>query len=113
MRVLLDENLPVELIGDFNGHECAHVVSIGWAGTQNGDLLAKAESAGFNVLLTLDSGIPKQHDLSRRSLAVVLVKPEGQGPASVRALVEKILVALDSCKSGEVITVSNRRRAQP
>ena len=40
MRVVLDENMPEALAGDFVGHECNHVVRLGWAGIKNGALLA-------------------------------------------------------------------------
>jgi len=110
MRVLLDENFPLELVKDFIGHECAHVVSLGWKGTKNGELLALAVDAGFDVLLTFDAGIPKDHDISKRSIAVYVVQPEGQGPRATRALVGQILIALGSCEPGQVITISNRSR---
>ncbi len=109
MRVLLDENFPLELVKDFIGHDCAHVVAIGWKGTKNGELLTKAELAGFSVILTFDAGIPKDHDITSRRIAVYVVQPEGQGPAATRALVGEILVALGSCHPGQVLTFSNRK----
>jgi len=113
MRVLLDENFPLELVKDFIGHECAHVVAIGWKGTQNGELLAQAEEAGFDVLLTFDAGIPRDHDITKRMIAVYVVQPEGQGPSATRALVGEILIALSSCEPGQVLTITNRTRKRP
>lgn len=110
MRLLLDENFPVDLVQEFVGHECAHVVSMGWQGTKNGALLAKAEEAGFHVLITLDTGIPKQNDMGSRQLAVYVLQPEGQGPSAVRALVGDVLAALDSFEQGQVVVLSNRTR---
>jgi uncharacterized protein DUF5615 len=113
MRILLDENFPRKLIQAFVGHECAHVGDIGWQGTLNGALLSKAEEAGFNVLLTFDVGIPKEHDISKRNIAVYVIRPEGQGPAAARALVGDILVALETCTPGEVLTLTNRVGKRP
>ena len=110
VRVLLDENFPLELIKDFIGHECAHVVTIGWKGAKNGDLLIHAEKAGFDVLLTFDAGIPEDHDITKRPIAVYVVQPEGQGPAATRALAGEILVALGSCEPGQVLTITNRTK---
>jgi hypothetical protein len=110
MRVLLDENFPLELVWDFKEHDCAHVVSLGWKGTKNGELLALAEGAGFDVLLTFDAGIPKDHDITKRAIAVYIVQPEGQGPRATRALFGEILLALASCEPGQVLTISNRAR---
>jgi uncharacterized protein (DUF433 family) len=42
MRILLDENLDWRLGGDLPGHQIESVPLIGWAGIQNGELLAKA-----------------------------------------------------------------------
>ena len=72
MRILLDENFPVPLVKDFAGHDCSHVVLLGWSGTKNGELLKLAEAAGFEVLITFDDGIPKDHNISIRQIAVLI-----------------------------------------
>lgn len=108
MRVLLDENFPLPLLKDFVGHECAHVVRLGWAGTLNGALLTKAEESGFEVLVTFDDGIPQDHDISHRAIAVYVVKPEGQGVPQTRALIADILDALKTCQPGDVRLFTNR-----
>jgi len=114
MRVLLDENFPLELVRDLVGHDCTHVVSQGWQGTKNGQLLALASEAGFDVLLTFDAGIPKDHDISQRSISVFVVQPEGQGPKATRALIGDILTALESWEPGQVVLITNRvRKRQP
>jgi len=35
MKILLDENFSMPLVKDFVGHECSHVIALGWAGTLN------------------------------------------------------------------------------
>lgn len=113
MRILLDENFPLDLVRDFVGHECAHVLTLGWGGTLNGELLAKAEQAGFSVLITFDHGIPRDHDITQRNIAVYVVKPEGQGVQKTRALTGEILIALQSCAPGQVLTFTNRASKKP
>ncbi len=108
MRVLLDENIPEQIIPDFVGHECAHVIPIGWSGTKNGALIAKAEQAGFNVIVTYDSSMPSQNDISSKNLALVILKPKEQGVQATRALMGEVLIALTTCKPGDVLTFSNR-----
>ena len=109
MRILLDENFPLDLIRDYIGHECAHVISLGWQGTLNGDLLSKAEQAGFDVLITFDDGIPRDHDITTRKIAVYVVKPDGQGVQNTQVLTGEILIALQTCKPGQVLTITNRK----
>jgi hypothetical protein len=50
------------------GHEVEPVPRLGWAGTQNGLLLKKAEESGFEVFITMDSNIDLQQHLAGRDL---------------------------------------------
>jgi hypothetical protein len=42
LRVLLDENVPHDVIAAFTGHDVFTVQGLGWAGTLNGELLTRA-----------------------------------------------------------------------
>jgi hypothetical protein len=108
MRVLLDENLPLRLAAEFEGHECSHVISLGWAGTKNGELLDLARREGFDVLITFDHGIPKDHDISNQAVSVFVLKPQGQGLPAVRALLGEVLAALEVWQPGQVRVFTNR-----
>lgn len=46
---------------------------MGWAELSNGDLLAAAEAAGFELLITCDQDLPYQQNLTRRRLAVLVL----------------------------------------
>jgi len=46
---------------------------MGWDQLSNGELLAAAEAAGFDVLLTGDQNIAYQHDNTRRLIALLVV----------------------------------------
>jgi hypothetical protein len=56
MKVLLDECIPRKLKSAFAEHDCMTAPEAGLAGKKNGVLLSLAESAGFDVFLTLDRG---------------------------------------------------------
>lgn len=64
MKVLLDENLPHELRRELSGHEVFTVQYMGWSGVKNGLLLGRAAKAGFDVMVTMDSGVPYQQNLA-------------------------------------------------
>ncbi|MGA3016284.1 MAG: DUF5615 family PIN-like protein [Bryobacteraceae bacterium] len=66
MRLLLDECVDERLRLSFSGHDCQTVRFAGLAGLKNGRLLDAAESAGFDVLITVDQNIPDQQNLSGR-----------------------------------------------
>lgn len=71
MRVLVDENLPVQffskLLCEF---ETRTVRDLGWSGIKNGELLKRVEGA-FDVLITADKNIRYQQSLTDRSFAIV------------------------------------------
>ncbi len=54
MRILLDEQLPRQLVPYLIGHDVRIVQQESWAGLKNGALLMSAEDAGFAVFLTGD-----------------------------------------------------------
>jgi hypothetical protein len=54
MRILLDECVNQRLRNYLPGHDCESAEYAGFAGLKNGELLNAAESAHFDVLLTVD-----------------------------------------------------------
>lgn len=64
MQILLDHNTPAPLRYALRGHTVDTAFERGWAELTNGDLLAAAESAGFEVLITSDQGIRYQLESS-------------------------------------------------
>ena len=54
MRLLLDECVDERLRLLFSGHDCHTARYAGLAGLKNGELLKAAESAGFEVIITVD-----------------------------------------------------------
>ena len=50
MRVLLDEQLPVDLAAELSGHTVDTVAGRGWAGIKNGELLRRM---GVNTMSLL------------------------------------------------------------
>jgi PIN like domain len=73
LKVLLDENLDHALRKLLGRHEVVTVAYMGWAGLKNGELLAVAERAGIEVLLTGDKTLRYEQNLSKRRLAVVVL----------------------------------------
>lgn len=72
-RVLLDENLPETLRHLITSHNVRTVRYMGWSGLDNGNLIAAAETNGFDVMLTADRGMPHQQSLSSRHLAIIVL----------------------------------------
>jgi len=66
MKILLDECLPRRLKVPIAGYECQTVPEALLGGTKNGELLAIAESRGFQIFLTMDRGLEYQQSLAGR-----------------------------------------------
>ena len=66
MRLLFDECVDERPRLLFPGHDCQAARFARLAGLKNGLLLDAAESAGFDVLVTVDRNIPDQQNLSGR-----------------------------------------------
>lgn len=73
MKVLLDENLPRKLKFRLAPHEVFTVREMGWNGQKNGRLLKSMEEAGFQTLITADKNLSFQQNLSRTSVAVLVL----------------------------------------
>ena len=73
LRILLDEQLPRQLAPYLLGHDTRTVQQESWAGLKNGELLTKAEDAGFSVFLTGDQNLAFQQNISKRRLGVVVL----------------------------------------
>ena len=68
MKILIDENLDVRLRHLFPDYETYTVEYMGWKGLPNGELLSTADSAGFALLITGDTNLVHQQNLSRLSI---------------------------------------------
>ncbi len=74
MLVLFDNGTPRTLARFLiDLHTVTEARSRGWAELENGDLLSKAEAAGFEVLITTDRNIGYQQNLSGRRIAIVVL----------------------------------------
>ena len=94
MKVLLDKNLPQDLRHELPGHDVYTVAFMGWAGLENGKLLAAAGGAGFDAVITKDLGIGYQQNQSALPVGVVVLRAPSNAIEVIRPLVPSILEAL-------------------
>lgn len=96
MRLLLDENLPQQLRNEIPGHDCVTVGYLGWAGIDNGRLLARAAAEGIDALLTNDSNIEYEQNLANLPIAVVVIHAPSNDIDDLRPLIPSILGLLSN-----------------
>ncbi|HTS48464.1 MAG TPA: hypothetical protein VMH05_11000 [Bryobacteraceae bacterium] len=77
----------------------------GFKGKKNGKLLSAAETAGYDALLTVDQGLPREFDRSAKKLAVIVIQSPTNQIEDLLPFVEKILGVLESIQPGAKITI--------
>ncbi|MGH9845607.1 MAG: DUF5615 family PIN-like protein [Blastocatellia bacterium] len=85
MKILLDENVPVDLLPVLRsaGHEADSVNFLGWKGIKNGELLTRSQTE-FDLFLTRDKDFDAAHihRYVTSSFGIVLLAiPQQRGPA--------------------------------
>lgn len=103
MKVLLDECVDQKLRLLFAEHDCQTAAYAKLAGLKNGVLLAAAEAAGFEILITTDQGIPYQQNFDGRRISIVILCAPTNRLADLKLLVPAALVSLQSLQPGQVI----------
>jgi hypothetical protein len=104
-RVLLDECVPRRFQRDLEGIDVSHVVSEGWAGRRNGELLRLMRERGFATLVTVDRNLAFQQNVAATGLAVVVMHAESNRVEDLRALVPALIDAIARTSAGEVTRV--------
>ena len=102
MTVILDENLPRGLRQLLAPRLVATVQEAGYAGLQNGDLLAALEGK-FDILITADKNLRYQQNLIGRRLAIIEV-PTNRWPL-LRPLGPRIAAAVDGWQAASYVVI--------
>jgi hypothetical protein len=80
MRILIDECIDERFRNSLPGHDCQTARYAGLAGLKNGELLIAAETAKFNVFLTVDQGFEYQQNLTARKIAIIIFHAKSNRP---------------------------------
>src|SRR5579872_1878247 len=107
MRVLLDNNVHYRFGQLIEGHTVVHVQDIGWEHLQNGDLIARAEVEGFDVLVTGDKRMQHQQSFSGRKISVIVLNSLFLKWDFIEPLAPRVNQALANCQPGSFLTVSS------
>ena len=82
------------------GHDVEEAREHGWDALSNGELLERAEEAGYEVLITTDQDIQHQQNMSDRRVGVVVLMNTAWPRISRRT--EAIRSAIEEIQPGEV-----------
>jgi hypothetical protein len=98
MRVLLDQCTPAPIRDYLTKHHVSTAYEQGWGTLLNGNLIKAAEDGGFDVLLTADSHMTNQLNLSQVRLAVVVLSTNHW--KSILAAIKSVVAIVDTAKPG-------------
>ena len=73
MRILLDHNVPRPLKNNLPGHDTDTAADRAWQELHNGELLDRAETDGYELLITADRKMPFQQNFTHRNISVLVL----------------------------------------
>jgi predicted nuclease of predicted toxin-antitoxin system len=103
MLILFDHVTPKGVARFLPGHTVTKAKDRGWDTLTNGELLAVAEQAGFDMLVTADKNMRYQQNLEGRRIALVVLSTP-QWPV-VKLHLEKIAAAVNAATPGSYAEV--------
>lgn len=101
MRILLDENFPVDFVKLFVGYQVFTVHSLGWSGIKNGELLRRAGEV-CEVFVTPEHNLEFQQNIRVLPFGVAVVRAVSNRMRHLVPLVSSILAAAARVTPGAV-----------
>jgi|SRR5271157_1316819 len=105
MRILIDECIDERFRNSLPGHDCQTARCAGLAGLTNGELLKAAETAKFDVFLTVDQSIEYQQNLTGRSIAIIIVRTKSNRLKDLLPHVSVCLAHIESIQPGQIVRI--------
>lgn len=79
-------------------HEVVTAYERGWSTLKNGELIAAAEAQGLQVLVTTDTNLKYQQNLTARTIAIVVLSTTSW--PRIQAAAEWAVAAIDAAAPG-------------
>ena len=105
MKILIDECVDQRLRFLFSGHDCETAAYAKLSGLKNGNLLAAAEAADFEVIVPTDQEIAYQQNLASRKITIVVLCAPTNRLADLRPLIPLAIESLSAIQPGQVIRI--------
>lgn len=99
MKVLFDQGTPAPLRRHLTGHEVETAHELGWGELSNGDLIAAAEGASFDAMVTTDKNLRYQQSLTGRKLAILVLTTTSW--PKLQGITAEVAAAVDALAPGE------------
>ena len=103
MRVLFDQGTPAPLRRHLSAHQVSTAFELQWQALKNGELIERAETEGFEVLVTTDQNLKYQQNLTGRRVAIVVL-PTTSWPR-IEKHVTAVQEALETATAGAYLEI--------
>ena len=103
MKILFDQGTQVPLRRDLPAHSVETAAELGWSGLSNGDLIAAAEEAGFDLMITTDQNLRYQQNLAARRIGVVVLMTTSW--PRIQRQIDEVVRAVDALPHGGYVEV--------
>ncbi len=104
MRILFDQGTPVPLRRHMPEHSVTTAFQQGWSDLANGELLDTAEQSGFELLVTTDSNLQYQQNLTERRIAIIVLRSTSW--PRIKKSISAIQVAVNRASLGSYEEIS-------
>jgi predicted nuclease of predicted toxin-antitoxin system len=105
LKILLDHNLDRRLKNHLTEYDVLTTQEQGWADILNGELLALLESNDFDVMLTADSNIKTQQNMTGRKISILVLRAFNNRLSTHIEMLKDIHSALEKIQTGEIVEV--------
>lgn len=99
MKILFDQGTPLPLRRHLRPHRVDSAAELGWSKLPNGELLDRAEAAGYEALVTTDQQLRHQQRLEGRRIRVLVLMTTSW--PRIRLLAEAVRAKLEQMGEGD------------
>jgi hypothetical protein len=103
MRIVFDQGTPEPLRASLILHEVSTAYEKGWAKLGNGELLSAAEREGYELLVSTDTSLRYQQNLSGRRIGIVVLLTTSW--PRIQRVIPSVVSAVDSATPGSYTEV--------
>ena len=101
MRIVFDQGTTVPLRRSLAAHVVVTAYELGWSTVTNGELISLAEQEGYELLITTDTNLRYQQNLSGRNIAILVLTTTSW--PRIREVTSEIAAAVTAIASGDYV----------
>jgi len=103
VKILFDQGTPAPLRHHLDPHDVSTAYEMNWGKLENGELLSAAEDAGFELMISTDTNLRYQQNLSQRNIAIVILKTTSW--PRIRSDVASVINVVDAIKAKDYVEI--------